>query len=98
MLDANQTEQLKQLYESFDEISFPQSKIQLKIVQDQIAKSKLARGIQGGYEENFSDGNFSIPDSLDIGLHESLRIMSDWVTLREKSPLSKNSFHEADEI
>ena len=41
--DQNATENLKNIYDSLEELSFPK-KVELKVVEDQLAKSRVARG------------------------------------------------------
>ena len=96
--DTNSTDQLNDLYDSLDGISFPKKEIKLRIVEDQLAKSRVARG-EIDLETNSSiEEEYTKPDSLDIRLHESLRIMSDWLTVREKSQISGTPFSEIKEI
>ena len=96
--DTNSTDQLNDLYDSFDGISFPKKEIKLRIVEDQLAKSRIARG-EIDLETNSSiEEEYTKPDSLDIRLHESLRIMSDWLSIREKSQISGTPFSEIKEI
>ena len=96
--DTNSTDQLNDLYDSFDGISFPKKEIKLRIVEDQLAKSRVARG-EIDLETNSSiEEEYTKPDSLDIRLHESLRIMSDWLSIREKSQISGTPFSEIKEI
>jgi hypothetical protein len=63
--------------EKLAEISFKKKDFTLDIVQSQNLKSKQ---IRGGEEDNRTD-SFYDPPRLDIRLHESCRIMSDWITL-----------------
>ena len=96
--DTNSTDQLNELYDSFDELSFPKKEIKLRIVEDQLAKSRIARG-ENDLEINSSiEKEYAKPDSLDIRLHESLRIMSDWLSIREKSQISGTTLSETKEI
>ena len=97
--DTNSTDQLNELYNSFDELSFPKKDIKLRIVEDQLAKSRVARG-EIDLEPNSSsiEKEYTKPESLDIRLHESLRIMSDWLSIREKSQISGTPFSEVKEI
>ena len=96
--DTNSTDQLNELYDSFDDLSFPKKEIKLRIVEDQLAKSRIARG-ENDLETNSSiEKEYAKPDSLDIRLHESLRIMSDWLSIREKSQISGTTLSETKEI
>jgi carboxyl-terminal processing protease len=76
-LDYNFTTQLDNQLEQLAEISFKKKDFTLDIVQSQNLKSKQ---IRGGEEDNRTD-SFYDPPRLDIRLHESCRIMSDWITL-----------------
>ena len=89
--DQNATENLKSIYDSLEELSFPKKKVELKVVEDQLAKSRVARGDLN--EDNISKAlDFSKPESLDIRLHESLRIMSDWLSVLNEDGISKKPF------
>ena len=85
--DEIKNNELNDIYDSFSEKSYPEQNIVLNIVKEQNAKSLKARGET--VEHNF-DGNktFEKPDNLDIRLTESLRIVSDWILLRDKTGLS----------
>ena len=41
--DQNATENLKNIYDSLEELSFPKKKVELKVVEDQLAKSRGKR-------------------------------------------------------
>ena len=75
--DHNFTTQLDNQLEQLAEISFKKKDFTLDIVQSQNLKSIQ---IRGGEEDNRTD-SFYDPPRLDIRLHESCRIMSDWITL-----------------
>jgi carboxyl-terminal processing protease len=96
--DTNSTDQLNELYDSFDELSFPRKELKLKIVEDQLAKSRIARGANDLESNSSIEKEYSKPDSLDIRLHESLRIMSDWLSIREKSQISGTPLSDTKEI
>ncbi len=96
--DTNSTEQLSDWYDSFDELSFPKKEVRLRIVEDQLAKSRIARGEKELETNSSIEKEYSKPDSLDIRLHESLRIMSDWLSIREKSQISGTPLSETKEI
>ena len=74
---------------SFDKLldnAFSKKNITLNIVESQNMKSLEVRG-----ENNATIGrndNFMAPDNFDIRLHESLRIMSDWIDLTENKNLT----------
>jgi carboxyl-terminal processing protease len=75
---------------SFDKLldnAFSKKNITLNIVESQNMKSLEVRG-----ENNATIGrndNFMAPDNFDIRLHESLRIMSDWIDLTENKNLTQ---------
>ncbi|MEK9772932.1 MAG: carboxy terminal-processing peptidase [Opitutae bacterium] len=76
--DFNKTQSLTEEFESLSTISYPSRNLVLQVVTEQKEKSLALRGLSGE-EGNQTSTNFSIPESLDIRLHESLRILSDWV-------------------
>ena len=85
--DEIKNNELNDIYDSFSDKSYPEKNIVLNIVQEQNAKSLKARG-----EEEVQDldqnKTFKIPENLDIRLTESLRIVSDWILLRDAADLS----------
>ena len=86
--DELKNDELNDIYESFSEKSFPEQEIVLNIVQQQKEKSLIARGesLQGDVDNNES---FQKPENLDIRLTESLRIVWDWIDIRDGTNLSK---------
>jgi carboxyl-terminal processing protease len=76
--DLNKTRDLTEEFESLFSISFPSRKLFLQVVTDQKEKSLAIRGLSGT-DENASSQEFIVPENLDIRLHESLRILSDWI-------------------
>ena len=89
---------LKTAYDALKEISFPLKKISLKIVDEQIAKSRTARGINDSDSNTTNENEFNKPENLDIRLHESLRILSDWISLREEAQLTRKGLPATKEI
>ena len=86
--DELKNDELNDIYESFSEKSFPEQEIVLNIVKQQKEKSLIARGesLQGDVDNNES---FQKPENLDIRLTESLRIVWDWIDIRDGTNLSK---------
>tara|TARA_B100000242_G_scaffold289052_1_gene258213 strand:+ start:1597 stop:3699 length:2103 start_codon:yes stop_codon:yes gene_type:complete len=86
--DELKNDELNDIYESFSEKSFPEQEIVLNIVQQQKEKSLIARGesLEGDVDNNES---FQKPENLDIRLTESLRIVCDWIDIRDGTNLSK---------
>ncbi len=86
--DELKNDELNDIYESFSEKSFPEQEIVLNIVQQQKEKSLIARGesLEGDVDNNES---FQKPENLDIRLTESLRIVWDWIDIRDGMNLSK---------
>lgn len=86
--DELKNDELNDIYESFSEKSFPEQEIVLNIVQQQKEKSLIARGesLEGDVDNNES---FQKPENLDIRLTESLRIVWDWIDIRDGTNLSK---------
>jgi len=87
--DLNKTESLSKEFDSLAALSFPCRELVLKVVQDQKEKSLAVRGLTGD-EQNASKDLYLKPESLDIKLHESLRIMKDWVNEISYMQLSHN--------
>ena len=77
------------MYENFKKLldnAFTMKNISLNIVNTQNIKSLTIRG-----ESNSSKDlqeKFKAPESFDIRLHESLRIMSDWINILENEKLT----------
>ena len=86
--DELKNDELNDIYESFSEKSFPEQEIVLNVVQQQKEKSLIARGesLEGDVDNNES---FQKPENLDIRLTESLRIVWDWIDIRDGTNLSK---------
>ncbi len=86
--DLNKSQQLNQEFESLSSLSFPSREFELKVVTEQKEKSLAVRGLTG-MENNQTDGLFNKPDILDIRLHESLRILGDWVNENSLSQVTQ---------
>ena len=75
--------------DSFDKLlnsAFSKKNITLNIVNSQNMKSLEARGENNSTK--VQNDNFMTPENFDIRLHESLRIMSDWIDLIENRSLT----------
>ncbi len=84
--DKNFTDTMNNDFEKLLDNSFAMKKISLDIVDSQNQKSLAARGDNNSTTEN--ENNFKTPETFDIRLHESLRVMSDWVHILENQNLS----------
>ena len=80
ILDNNFTSKLDKQYDELSKISYPQKEVELDIVLSQNLKSRQIRGD----EKNENPNSFSKSPNLDIRLHESCRIMADWISLLDK--------------
>ena len=96
LADENRSNKLKQEYESFAKMTFLQKDFKLKIVKDQELRSLVARGEANDKKNNATQ--FEKPENMDIRLHETIRIMNDWVTLLQAESLSKNATEEKKRI
>ena len=76
--DFKQTQSLTKEFEALSPLAFPLKDVFLKVVVEQKEKSMVARGVQQ-IDNNQSEELFKNPESLDIRLHESLRILGDWI-------------------
>ena len=89
----------KEMNEEFDILSksgFLKKDIPLNVVESQNLKSRIVRGEES--EEDNSTNTFSLPINFDIRLHESCRIMSDWVNIIETKQLSLKQQKPTEEI
>lgn len=80
-LDQNFTAELDNQLDELSKLSFEKMDISLDIVLSQNLKSRQIRGAE---DEN-SANLFYEPSNLDIRLHESCKIMADWVYLLEEN-------------
>jgi hypothetical protein len=78
-------------------LSFPSRELILQVVKDQKKKSLAVRGIPQE-DANHSINLFTQPESLDINLHESLRILRDWVNQTSYKQISHKTKPEDSEI
>ena len=85
--DEIKNNELNDIYDSLRDKSYPEQDIVLNIVQEQNAKSLKARG-EAVVQDFDKNKTFKMPENLDIRLTESLRIVSDWILLREAADLS----------
>jgi carboxyl-terminal processing protease len=79
-LDQNFTAELDNQLDELSKLSFEKMDIALDIVLSQNLKSRQIRGA----EDKNSSNLFYEPPNLDIRLHESCKIMADWVYLLEE--------------
>ena len=87
--DQEVSQGLSNTYKSLAEKSFPFSEVNLQIVQDQTLKSLQARGESPEpSREKETARSFEKPKELDIRLHESVRIMLDWIDLLGEGQVS----------
>jgi carboxyl-terminal processing protease len=94
--DEKRTKELKLEYDSFSKMTFPKKDIKLNIVKDQERRSLVARG-ETADQKNDSN-SFVKPENMDIRLHETIRIMKDWIVLLQEEGLSKNTTVETKRI
>ena len=78
---------MSEKFEKLTDKAYPEKNIQLDIVDDQNTISRKVRGEKALDEDKID--NFSKPKSLDIRLHESCRIMAEWISLLKSKPLSQ---------
>ena len=98
LLDSNISSNLNNTYKSFQGLSFPQKKVSLMIVKEQQERSKFARGITINDSNSSSEMDYILPENHDIRLHESFRIMADWITYRKISNSAFNTKPQDSEI
>ena len=79
--DQKLKDSMNKEFDQLTELAFLRKDITLDIVNEQNLKSLSVRGDSN----NTADltNIYSAPSSLDIRLHESLRVMSDWINLIE---------------
>jgi carboxyl-terminal processing protease len=77
-IDSNRSQILSDEFDSLKMLSFPSREIVLQVVKDQKEKSMAIRGLSND-EQNSTKDKYTQSDTLDIRLHESLRILRDWV-------------------
>ena len=89
LLDQNRSKDLESVYNSLTSKSYPVKNLVLDIVRQQEIKSKEVRGEKP--EESQALLTFEQPDSLDIRLHESIRIMTDWIEILNQNTSPKET-------
>jgi carboxyl-terminal processing protease len=94
--DQDFTKRMNDEFEKLSKDAFPKKSISLNIVESQNLKSRLVRGEES--QEDNSTNSFSLPENFDIRLHESCRIMSDWVNIIESKQLSLKEQETSEEI
>jgi len=77
-IDSNRSQILSDEFDSLKMLSFPSREIVLQVVKDQKEKSMAIRGLSND-EQNSTKDKYTQSDTVDIRLHESLRILRDWV-------------------
>ena len=85
--DEKVSKELQKTFKSFAGKAFPLRKTSLQVVKDQARRSLEARGEEVTDDES-SKGKMDKPKELDIRLHESVRIMADWLELLEGKEIS----------
>ena len=90
--DQNFTSELSSQFDKLSKISFNKKEISLSIVQDQMQKSQEIRGDKN--LDSNSSISFKKGPNLDIRLHETCRIMSDWLNIIEQKQVSRKSSQE----
>ena len=90
--DQNFTSELSSQFDKLSKISFDKKEISLNIVKDQMQKSKEIRGDKN--LDNNASISFIKGPNLDIRLHETCRIMSDWLNIIEQKQVSRKSSQE----
>ena len=91
-IDLEATKTLSKSYESLSEKAYPLSEVKLQVVKDQTLKSLQARGENlSPSSEKESVISFEKPKDLDIRLHESVRIMVDWIEILDEGEVSQKS-------
>jgi len=90
--DLEVSQALQKTYESLADKSYSFSEVKLQVVKDQTLKSLQARGgTPESLAEKESEISFEKPNELDIRLHESVRIMVDWIDILDGGQVSQKS-------
>ena len=84
--DKKVTDRLESRFKSLSQLVTPRKSVFLDIVDEQNLKSQAIRG-----ETQSDTTEFEKPDDLDIRLHESLRILSDWLDLIDNNSVSQHA-------
>ena len=77
-IDSNKSKILTDEFDTLKMLSFPSREIVLQVVKNQKEKSMAIRGLTND-DQNSTQDSYTRSDALDIRLHESLRILRDWV-------------------
>ena len=94
--DQDFTKKMNDEFEKLSKVAFFKKNIPLDIVESQNLKSRIVRGEEK--QDDNSTNSYSRPENFDIRLHESCRIMSDWVNIIETRQLSHNEQETPEEI
>ena len=94
--DQDFTKKMNDEFEKLSKVAFFKKNIPLNIVESQNLKSRIVRGEEK--QDDNSTNSYSRPENFDIRLHESCRIMSDWVNIIETRQLSHNKRETPEEI
>ena len=87
--DNNFTHTMNEKFNKLLDNAFFKKNINLNIVDSQKLKSLEVRGENNSSE--IQQDKFKAPESFDIRLHESFRIMSEWIDIIEKRDLTNKS-------
>ena len=87
-IDSNKSKVLTDEFDALKILSFPSREIVLQVVKNQKEKSMAIRGLTND-DQNSTQDNYSRSDTLDIRLHESLRILRDWVNENSYKQISQ---------
>jgi carboxyl-terminal processing protease len=87
--DEEVSKALRSTFKSLAEKAFPLRKEKLQVVKDQTQKSLQARGEEAIADGGASKNKLEKPKELDIRLHESVRIMVDWLEILEGEQVSQ---------
>jgi carboxyl-terminal processing protease len=89
--DEEVSKALRNTFKSLAEKAFPLRKAKLQVVKDQTQKSLKARGEETIVEGESPKNKLEKPKELDIRLHESIRIMVDWLAMLEGEQVSQKN-------
>ena len=89
--DEEVSKALRSAFKSLAEKAFPLRKAKLQVVKDQTQKSLKARGEETIVEGESPKNKLEKPKELDIRLHESIRIMVDWLAMLEGEQVSQKN-------
>jgi carboxyl-terminal processing protease len=83
-------------FERLSENGFLKKKVTLKIVDAQNLKSRKVRG--DNKPDQNSTNSYKLPTNFDIRLHETCRIITDWVDIIENDELISKKSYNTEEI